>query len=258
MPPPPTSPSIQTPGEALFDLEERAAAFLNATRWTDSKPALREHFFGEGYDARWPLRVLLFEDAADLLSRALDAGFPVEAPVGFAHGSLLCEAALVGAPRCAELLLARGADLTRTNDLGELPVEIAVQEAALDEERIFLLRMLVQAGAALRPEKRFAIERPLGSSALRALGHQWDQIKLDARGAAFVASDCARRLDLVREACGLTSAEFLPSSGTGLVQACLLERIDPAVGSALEALWESTEIRSKLRLTPKRSLPPRV
>lgn len=219
-------------------------------------------WFGEPgrYAARWPLRGILEQDDPLALRDAVAAGFPVDAPVGFHRGSPLCEAALMGAERCAGALLDLGADIERSTDSMELPIEIALAEAAVDSRRLGLLSLLRARGARVdlagRQASRqrsfgelfgldgdFRRARPIGWAALKELSNQWDGIeKLEpSRHAAAVVA--ARRLDAARLALGMTHWEFLPARGAELAAALNQRELPEALGACLEALRERDELR---------------
>ncbi len=93
---------------------------------------------------RWAARHFLFQDDADALASLIGKGLGLEWPIAFHHGALLHEAALVGAPRCARLLLRLGSDPDALNDDGDSPLGIACIESRLD-----LIRILRRGGSSL-------------------------------------------------------------------------------------------------------------
>lgn len=242
---------------SLDALEQSARLLAQAAGGLPAPPHEVQLFYRteQGYAMRPFMDDLLAADRPDLLAAAIQAGFPMEAPIGFAHGSVLCSAALIGSPRCIQLLASLGADLEFPNDHGLSPLELACGEAGELWLHVECARALALAGASTSFAARLAARPPLdigslpkkllplGRHALSNLGHQWPDVlawgdRLEAPPGGAVPA-AAERLRALRDALGHSDEEFL---GLPLGECLSLAGL-PA---DIEAAWISQEEQSAL------------
>lgn len=113
---------------------------------------------------RWALRHALFEDDPASLSSMINLGLGLDWPVAFRGGTPLHEAALVGAPRCARLLLSLGADPNAQSSERLPPLQLACQKRRAD-----VCRILRRAGAVFADDPSWT-------------GDSWHPIRSAANG----------------------------------------------------------------------------
>lgn len=260
--------------ESLSALVESAALLAQAALGAPVSPALVQAFYRttDGYGARGSMDALLSSDRDDLVEAAIQAGFPLEAPIGFAHGSLLCSAALVGAPRCIRLLARLGADLDTLNDHGDSPLELACWEAGELWLHVDCARALVLAGASSTMDSRRAARaqrlaatgnplpakdiQPLGRHALSNLGHEWDDIVAwSARHGSpgQAPSAAAKRLRALRDALEQSDEVFF---GLPLGECLRLVQLPGDIESAWIAQFQQASLQAQ-RLPATGSRAPR-
>ena len=261
--PAPVPPRDATPEESLGALighvelwSQHAADHPDASE----RACMLAHFGSDvGYKARWPLRGLLFADRADLLIKALDAGLPIEAPIAFHQGSLLCEAALVGAPACVAALAARGADMDASMAGYQTALELACSEAGESAWHLSVVRALVAGGSSTTREAReaarakrreslgldVASERPLasfGRHALSSMGREWYQLiawgRRQGKDSATVASDAAHRLEALRILLGQSHEDFFDLGEATLAGRLAAQELPGDIEAALVASRE--------------------
>lgn len=181
--------------------------------------------------ARSSMDSLFFNDDAERVALALDAGFPLEAPIGFHHGTPLAQCGLIGATRCARLLLDRGACPDQVHSEWQAPIDNAADCHSSDRSfEVFL--MLTQAGALASErdrQARFTLLcaqenspnlaslltstwiRPLGLEFLRSLGRDWsdEPHRFEAgAGLAAFAMATVMRLEAMAQASQLGPPDF--------------------------------------------------
>jgi hypothetical protein len=214
--------------------------------------------------ARRHLDSILHQDRDDFLALALDAGFPIEAPVGFAMGTPLCSAALIGAPRCIALLAQRRAELDTLNQHGQSSLDIACEECGESPVHILCARALSDAGAATTRRHRQAARdarlddaeidasyraaRPLGALMISSLGREWDDVvgwaKLHGSDSGQAVADAAERLLALQTTLHLGDNDFL---GAALDSLLARHQLPSAIESARMALIERGRLSSSVR-----------
>jgi hypothetical protein len=263
-----------TPDQAAQNLIARAQAWNAAASRHGLSASSREDLLavfgqGEGYDCRW-FWATVFDapQSGALVGQILDAGFPVEAPVAFAHGTLLCLAAVCGDEQPVQALLERGAHLLARDQHGGSALDNVLERAAENPDALRVVRILAQSGPP-NPPATLALDcsgrlapapgspAPLGWSMLGALGRDWDDVAA-WRGAEHfgpLCSDIAWRLDQARQACGFDSMEEFTGP---LDQALERFGLPQAICAAWKASAEAQELASQAPQAAAKAGPARI
>lgn len=239
----------KTPNEHLAVLMEIQRSIFQRFGERPSLAQLAEHFSCEVGDdddtpyglARSSMDSLLFHDDADRLALALDAGFPLEAPIGFHQGTPLAQCGLIGAPRCARLLLSRGACPNQAHFEWQSPIENAA-DCHSSERSFEVFLILTQAGALASVNDRQARFtqlastannhdpstllmsrwiRPLGLEFLRSLGRDWsdEPQRFEAgQGLAAFAMATVARLEAMAQASHMSLDGLLGMSFSAAIE----------------------------------------